>query len=44
MALNFEVFVEHLTHQGILQEQIGDHERIKSIFFEIDEADIRGAQ
>ena len=42
--MNFEVFLEHLTQLGVLQEQNGDFERINQIFVEIDENDIRGAQ
>ena len=41
--MNFEVFVDHLTRVGILQDQIGDHEKIYSIFTDIEENDIRGA-
>ena len=41
--MDFEIFVEHLTRLGILQEQSGDQEKIGQIFFEIDENDIRGA-
>ena len=42
--MNFEIFVEHLTRVGILQEQSDDQEKIGRIFLEIDENDIRGAQ
>ena len=41
--MNFEIFVEHLTKLGILQETSGDSDKISQIFFDIDENDIRGA-